>query len=153
MRSYFLLASLLSICGCAVPITKPDVVEECRLLHTANAQPIFNDERSAVSVALLDDQVVIRGGNISECHIETSGFPTDLVWLYPFDKNMLIYIEESALGTKLNLVDFSKCQILMSRETAAGYRIENKSVLEICEDGSRCAEEPLFQLDKECGIN
>jgi hypothetical protein len=153
MRSYFLLAAILSACSCAAQITKPDVVEECRFLHTANAQPIFNSERSAVSVQLLDDRVVIRDGNINQCEIETSGFPTDLVWLYPFTKNKLIYIEESALGTKLNLADVSKCQILMSRETAAGYRVEDKSVWATCEDDSSCASEPLFQLDKECEIN
>ena len=152
MRSYFLLASALTVCSCAAQITKPDMVEECRLLHTANAQPIFNGERSAVSVQLLDDRVVISGGDINQCEIETSGFPTDLVWLYPFSKNQLIYSEESALGTKLNLVDVSKCQILISRETAAGYRVEDKTVWATCEDGSTCAEEPLFQLDK-CGIN
>lgn len=96
---------------------------------------------------------MLQRGNRHKCRIETFGFPTDLVWLYPFNKNKLIYIEESALGTKLNLVDVSTCQILTSRETAAGYRVEDKLVWETCEAGSRCKEKMLFQLDKECEIN
>jgi hypothetical protein len=126
---------------------------DCRFLPSSPTHSLFQEEQPDITVQLLDDSVVVQSSDHHKCRIETSGFPTDLVWLYPFNKNQLIYIEQSALGTKLNLVDVSKCQILMSRETAAGYRVEDKSVWATCEDGSSCAAESLFQFDDKCEIN
>ncbi len=51
----------------------------------------------------------------------------DLVWLYPFSMNTLVYIEQSALGTKLNLLDIDFGKVMQPREI-------------------------LFKLDPECKV-
>lgn len=156
MRSSALLIALLSTSSCSAQTQNPAPSVDCRFLHTAEAQPIFNGEPSPVSAQLLDDRIVIQGSNISQCEITSSGFPVDLVWLYPFSKNMLIYIEQSALGTKLNLIDFKKCLVLKSQETGKDFGVDEKSVwtyTENCgDDKSKCVRKALFKFNSACNL-
>lgn len=157
MPKHALLIALLgSIASCASHANKSESVADCRFLYSAEMQPALNGERPTFSAQIHDDRISIQKSGNPVCEIPSAGYPVDLVWLYPFSMKTLIYVEQSVLGTKLNLVDVEHCKVVQTRETAAEYGVDNKIVWaqpkKCGADEEKCVGEILFQLDSECKI-
>lgn len=152
-RSVFILISLSNIFGCSTPESHSSPISECLFLHTADTQPTYKGQRSPSSAHLYDDQISIYNDDSPTCELRSSGYPVDVVWLYPFHLQKLIFIEESALGTKLNLVDINKCEIIDDRQVR-DYRVEKMRVLgtpDGCESGGvDCEAFTLFDVNHFC---
>ena len=116
-RSFFIFSFLANILGCSVAASHSSSISKCLFLHSTEAQPTYRNELSPLSAHLFDDRISIQSDDILICELQSAGYPVDLVWLYPFHLQKLIFIEQSALGTKLNLVDIDKCEIIESQET------------------------------------
>lgn len=152
-RGLFIFFFLANALGCAAPANHSPAISECIFIHSAEAQPTYKNQLSSVSAHFYDDRISIQSDDSSTCELHSSGYLVDLVWLYPFHQKKLIYIEQSALGTKLNLVDVRKCAVIEHRETR-GYRIEKTMILgkpDSCEWGEKnCEAFALFDISRHC---
>jgi hypothetical protein len=147
----FLIALLSSLSSCTTSVGIANA--DCQFLHSVERQPVFNQQKPAVSVQLLDDKILIQG--TEACVIESAGLPVDLVWLYPFHHNKLIYAEKSALGNKLNLVDINSCKSISQQNIPNSYTVGERTIwaqTENCGKNQQCPLETVFQLDQRCRI-
>lgn len=155
MYKSFFFGFFSSIFACSTPTRNSTT--ECVFLHSAEAQPTFKGERSPLSAHLYDDRISIQSDGAPKCEQQSAGYPVDLVWLYPFRLQKLIYIEQSALGTKLNLIDLKSCEVIEIRETPEDYKVDEKTIWGIsgnCNvDRPSCRLASLFEISSQCQLN
>jgi len=126
----------LLVCPCSYSLygATQSATESCHFIHPqTQSLPNPNKDEPHLSIVLLDDRISLQRGDKDKCSIPSFGFPIDLIWLYPYKRNIAIVVEDSALGKEFRQLDLANCTISQSKHTTGEYKVDKEAIWELAE--------------------